>query len=799
MKARKISTILWGLILAASLPVNALAAMGLGGPGGGGPDGGLGGAPGGGLGGPGEPGAGAEYYSVSSAPITVNEGKTYTVTLAASDSNTWSVANNTDVTGWFVQKDGSAAFIAKTGAASVSVSGDKKTATVSLNAAKIGGTKFNGTFDLYVTPAAGSISGDAKPASKQVGSVQIPKLEVPKGEEVYGSGYEPGKNSTADFFFSRGATLTVSGVPGLDDSKIDSSKAVVSIGAGDNYYEGDFILKNTAVKGTWKNGKLVYALTGDDLHFNTEGDDRLVEGGTLSFTAGSGDGYGNNYINLTVSGVTYNGVPLAEATIPVHIYVYGRSGGDLANLNFQTLFPTWKAENDGTEDPLILCDPYEDDIVIKWPNAVNASKLTAEDITIALKGDYAALTLKPGTDYVLNTNAAGKTEIGVRYQQWAYVPVYHTMTITVDPSALAYDSYYKLTGLEQSYDVATVYAYSLQDGGVMGGDEGVTTYTYYGVTLDSWQQVQISAIYRLQTADGQYYAEKDGTGSLTKNVDEAKTFDGSGPEDYNFQLIRNHIVVYTTLNSGKYKVTKTVGGKPVEFTKQYGAGTRSEAVGMILGNAAGNSINPISTEGIRLLPGYTFGANPFNEDMSRYNWLATQYWPWMGSFNLGWVGPWTQKDDTPAVTREMVAYALWQVSGMPGVEGSSKFSDISDDRWSADAVIWAVSKGIISGSGGTFKPEDNVTLQDLATMVWRSAGQPKAEAQGFSDASAIAGYAVNALNWLEHSLSTGNTVDKGEAPTLTVDGAIKPTRTVSAAQLAEIIYYAMPHGAMGAH
>ena len=768
-----------------SLSVTAFAAMGPGGPGG--------------MGGFGGPGASVDYYSVKSASITVNEGKAYTVTLAAADSYTWSVTNGADVTGWFVQKDGSAAFTAKSGAATAVVSADKKTATITLNADKIGGAGFNGSFDLYVAPAAGSISGGGKPASKQVGSVQIPKLEVPEGEEVYGTGYEPGKNSTADFFFSRGAALTVSGIPGLSDSKIDSSKAVVSIGAGDNYYAGDFILTSTAVKGTWKNGRLVYALTGDDLHFNTSGDDRLVEGGTLSFTAGSGDGYGNNYINLTVSGVTYNGVPLAEATIPVHIYVYGRSGGDLADLNFQALWPTWVAENDGTGDPLVLCDPYENDVVIKWPNAVDASKLTAEDVTIVLKGDYAELTLEPGTDYVLNMNAAGKTEIGVRYQQWAYVPVYHTMTIKVDPSALSVDSYYKLSGLEQSYDIATVYAYSLQDGGVMSGDEGVTTYTYYGVVLDSWQQVQISAIYRLQNASGQYYAEKNGSAYLTSDINEAKTFDGSGPDDFNFQLIRNHIVVYTTLNSGKYSVTKTVGGKSITFTKQYDAGTKSEAVGMILGNAPGNSINPIPTEGIKLLPGYTFGTNPFNADMSRYNWLATQYWPWMDSFNLGWVGPWTQEDNTPAATREMAAYSLWQMAGMPSAKGSSKFSDVSDDRWSADAIIWAAEESIIGGSNGAFNPEDAITLQDLATMVWRNADEPKAEDQGFADKSDIADYAVDALNWLEHTLSTGNTVDKGDAPTLVVNGKINPTRTVSAAQLAEIIYYAIPRSATGAH
>ena len=54
------------------------------------------------------------------------------------------------------------------------------------------------------------------------------------------------------------------------------------------------------------------------------------------------------------------------------------------------------------------------------------------------------------------------------------------------------------------------------------------------------------------------------------------------------------------------------------------------------------------------------------------------------------------------------------------------FSDVPADAYYAPAVTWAVSRGITSGTGGTFfSPDMIVTRGQAVTFLWRAAGQPK--------------------------------------------------------------------------
>lgn len=765
MKLKKLSGLLLGLLLSLSLSVSAFAAA-PGGPGG----------PGG-FGGPGGPGGSVNYYSVSSSPITVNEGKTYTVTLTAEDTYTWSVANGTDVTGWFVQSSGAAAFEAKSGAATVTVSADKKTATVSLNAAKIGAPAVNGSYDLYVQPADSAIASASRISSKQVGSVQVPTLSV-QGE-VYGSSYDNGASTVMSdepgmaFVFTQGATLSLS-LPGLDNSKIDSSKATVSVTTGDGYYINDYLLNAVKLNGTWSNGQLVYILSPGDIMFDTEGkyvskfEGMFEDGSAIAFSNYGGDGTGNYYINLKVSGITYNGVPVASQTIVLHLYAFGREATDLANLNFQTVSPAWSWSGEG--DKPILCDPYEDDFIIRWPAAVDASAVTAKDITITLKSENGEQkTLEPGTDYILNVAAAGKTEIAVRYQQWAYLPVYTTMTIEVNERALsASSSYYKIGGLSSTWDIASVYAYSIQAGGAGGDDHGVT-FNYYGVYLESWEQVQNPIRYRLVTADGQYYSKN---GGLTTNVDDAWSADGTGPDDYNYQLIDHHIVVVTMRET--QTVEKTVNGKTVAFTKQYYAGVPYPA-GVISSGDYGSL--PYIDPSIEYLPGYTASTSATTP------WLDAAMWPWMASFNVGWLSDWSQVDESPVLTRAMAAKAIYDLEtinhGRPAAGAANRFSDVAAGTEYANAIAWATEKGIVNGYGdGRFGPNDPVTREQLAVMLWRYAGQPSvSSALAAADAGQVSGFAANAVTW---AMEKGVLSDK--------NGAVDPQGRVTCAQVAQMIY-----------
>ena len=101
------------------------------------------------------------------------------------------------------------------------------------------------------------------------------------------------------------------------------------------------------------------------------------------------------------------------------------------------------------------------------------------------------------------------------------------------------------------------------------------------------------------------------------------------------------------------------------------------------------------------------------------------------------------------MTRSMLATTLYREAGSPAVSGSDAFTDTQEDAWYADAVLWASQEGVISGYGnGLFGTNDPVSREQIATILWRYAGSPSADAgQDFADESEIASYAVAAVDW----------------------------------------------------
>ena len=89
----------------------------------------------------------------------------------------------------------------------------------------------------------------------------------------------------------------------------------------------------------------------------------------------------------------------------------------------------------------------------------------------------------------------------------------------------------------------------------------------------------------------------------------------------------------------------------------------------------------------------------------------------------------------------------------------SGFTDVAAGAYYADAVAWAVEKGITTGTGSnTFSPEITCTTAQILTFLWRANGSP---APAGSDASVPAGqYYSDAANWaLEKGLTDSFTAD----------------------------------------
>lgn len=122
------------------------------------------------------------------------------------------------------------------------------------------------------------------------------------------------------------------------------------------------------------------------------------------------------------------------------------------------------------------------------------------------------------------------------------------------------------------------------------------------------------------------------------------------------------------------------------------------------------------------------------------------------------------------MTRSMLAAVLYRRAGSPAVSGKNLFSDVADGAWYTDAVIWAQQNGLISGYGdGLFGTADPVTREQIASILWRAAGSPAAEAgEDFADETAISAFAAAAVDWARAegivSGKTGNLFDlKGSA------------------------------------
>jgi uncharacterized repeat protein (TIGR02543 family) len=71
------------------------------------------------------------------------------------------------------------------------------------------------------------------------------------------------------------------------------------------------------------------------------------------------------------------------------------------------------------------------------------------------------------------------------------------------------------------------------------------------------------------------------------------------------------------------------------------------------------------------------------------------------------------------MSRGMFVTALWRLSGSPAASGS-EFTDVAAEAGYALAVDWAASNGIVQGVGaGLFAPEELVTREQIAAMMYR--------------------------------------------------------------------------------
>lgn len=105
-------------------------------------------------------------------------------------------------------------------------------------------------------------------------------------------------------------------------------------------------------------------------------------------------------------------------------------------------------------------------------------------------------------------------------------------------------------------------------------------------------------------------------------------------------------------------------------------------------------------------------------------------------------------------TRSMIVTILYRLEGEPAVSGTSSFNDVAEGKYYANAVKWAAENEIVGGyGGGVFGPDDTITREQLAAILYRYAAfkgfdmTKTADLSEFTDSGKISGYAEAPLSW----------------------------------------------------
>ena len=119
-----------------------------------------------------------------------------------------------------------------------------------------------------------------------------------------------------------------------------------------------------------------------------------------------------------------------------------------------------------------------------------------------------------------------------------------------------------------------------------------------------------------------------------------------------------------------------------------------------------------------------------------------------------------------ATTRAMLTTILYRYEGEPDVSAKAPFTDL-EQNWYKTPINWAHSNKIVQGmSEKIFAPEEKVTREQIAVMMYRYAEGKKQDVSqrkkisSFSDAKKVNSWAKEAMEWAyAEGLITGNSIN----------------------------------------
>lgn len=151
----------------------------------------------------------------------------------------------------------------------------------------------------------------------------------------------------------------------------------------------------------------------------------------------------------------------------------------------------------------------------------------------------------------------------------------------------------------------------------------------------------------------------------------------------------------------------------------------------------------------------------------------------------------TTFEPSGVVSRAMTLQTFYAIAGKPGFAGTTAFSDVKSAAWYYSAVNWGARNELAAGyMDGTFRPNANVTREQLAVFFKAFAKYQKRDVSGkkdirkYTDYSSISSYARDAMSWaVDAGLITGRTMT-----------TLAPKGTATRAELAQILYRYLQQG-----
>ena len=136
-----------------------------------------------------------------------------------------------------------------------------------------------------------------------------------------------------------------------------------------------------------------------------------------------------------------------------------------------------------------------------------------------------------------------------------------------------------------------------------------------------------------------------------------------------------------------------------------------------------------------------------------------------------------------SLTRAEAVQVLYNLEGQPTVSESTTFPDLVYE-WYKPAIAWAESTSVVDGyEDGTFRPDEPVTRQEFAQMLYNYAAykgydlSAKGDLTQFPDGDSVQAWALPAMAW-----ANGNGLINGHD-----DGTLGPGGTTTRAQAASIL------------